>query len=108
MGLAYLHISEGRNQRELTASLASTWPGTLILNPFTTGRPTNAEELSILDENLENGKRLADLIAFGAYFISNPDLVYRLEHDAELTMPDRETFYGKGPVGYTDWPVLTK
>lgn len=107
-GLAYLHISEGRDQRELTATLAAAWHGTLVLNPHTTGRPTAAEELDLVDEVLEDGTRLADLIAFGAYFISNPDLVYRLEHGADLTMPDRETFYGRGPVGYTDWPVMAR
>ena len=48
----------------------------------------------------------ADLVAFGVPFISNPDLVQRLRSDALLNKPDPTTFYGIGPKGYTDYPVL--
>jgi N-ethylmaleimide reductase len=48
----------------------------------------------------------ADLVAFGKHFISNPDLVERLRADAPLTQPVRETFYGGGAEGYTDYPAL--
>ena len=44
------------------------------------------------------------LIAFGRYFISNPDLPKRLKADVELTQYDRSTFYTSGPKGYTDYP----
>jgi NADPH2 dehydrogenase len=44
-------------------------------------------------------------IVFGRHFIPNPDLVYRLKHDIELTPYDRNTFYAaKDPKGYADWP----
>ena len=48
----------------------------------------------------------ADLVAFGKAFIANPDLVRRLREDAPLNAPRRETFYGGGAAGYTDYPAL--
>jgi N-ethylmaleimide reductase len=48
----------------------------------------------------------ADLVAFGAAYIANPDLVKRLRSDAPLNKPDPTTFYGVGPKGYTDYPAL--
>ncbi|QTN23135.1 alkene reductase [Rhizobacter sp. AJA081-3] len=48
----------------------------------------------------------ADLVAFGKAFIANPDLVRRLREDAPLNLPRRETFYGGGAAGYTDYPAL--
>jgi N-ethylmaleimide reductase len=48
----------------------------------------------------------ADLVAFGAPFIANPDLVERLRGDAPLDKPDPTTFYTAGPKGYTDYPAL--
>jgi N-ethylmaleimide reductase len=48
----------------------------------------------------------ADLIAFGKPFISNPDLVERLQKGAALNPPDKATFYGGGAKGYTDYPTL--
>lgn len=48
----------------------------------------------------------ADLVAFGKPFISNPDLVRRLRENAPLNEPKRETFYGGGAAGYTDYPTL--
>lgn len=107
LGLAYLHIAENRGCRELVEEIASRWEGTLLLNPFTEGRPTAAEELRLLEARTErNGRRLADVIVFGAYFVSNPDLPRKLEEGRELVLPDRNTLYGRGPGGYTDWPFI--
>lgn len=52
----------------------------------------------------------ADLIVFGRYFISNPDLVERLKNGWELNAYDRSTFYGADPPekGYVDYPVYSK
>ena len=46
----------------------------------------------------------ADAIAYGAPFISNPDLVERFRNDRPLSPSDRETYYGGGPMGYVDYP----
>lgn len=49
----------------------------------------------------------ADLVAYGRWFLSNPDLPKRFEVNAPLNMYDRNTFYTGGPVnGYTDYPFL--
>ncbi|WAC12473.1 alkene reductase [Dyadobacter pollutisoli] len=44
-----------------------------------------------------------DIAGFGEPFISNPDLVERLQNNWELTPPDRNLHYGLGSHGYTDW-----
>lgn len=60
----------------------------------------------------ERGNRLiaeglADLIAFGRPYISNPDLVTRLATGAPLNNDIRsETIYAAGPEGYVDYPEM--
>jgi N-ethylmaleimide reductase len=48
---------------------------------------------------------LADAIAFGRLFISNPDLPERLKNNVPLNPYDRNTFYGGAERGYTDYPT---
>ncbi len=48
----------------------------------------------------------ADLICFGRAFIGNPDLVERLRRNAPLTEAPKDTWYGGGAKGYTDYPAL--
>ena len=54
---------------------------------------------------IESGE--VDAVAFGRFFISNPDLPTRLEKDTELNAYDRSSFYGGGEKGYTDYPSLS-
>ena len=49
----------------------------------------------------------ADMVAFGRDFIANPDLVERLRQDAPLNPGQRDTYYGGGVQGYTDYPTLS-
>ena len=49
---------------------------------------------------------VADLVAFGKPFISNPDLVRRLREDAPLAPLNRDTLYGGGAAGFIDYPPL--
>jgi N-ethylmaleimide reductase len=53
---------------------------------------------------LESGA--ADMVAFGRYSISNPDLPHRLRVGAPLSPYDRNSFYGGGQRGYTDYAFL--
>lgn len=46
-----------------------------------------------------------DLVAFGRWFLANPDLPERLRRGTALNVYDRKTFYGAGPEGYTDYPT---
>ncbi|WP_258316347.1 hypothetical protein [Cylindrospermopsis raciborskii] len=48
-----------------------------------------------------------DAVAFGRFYISNPDLVERLRENHPLTPYERATFYGGGEKGYTDYPVFS-
>ncbi|TPX61311.1 hypothetical protein PhCBS80983_g01153 [Powellomyces hirtus] len=45
----------------------------------------------------------ADAVAFGRYYISNPDFVERLRNNITLTPYNRATFYTQDSVGYTDY-----
>ena len=49
---------------------------------------------------------LADLVAFGALFIANPDLPERLRRDAPFNKPDTAHFHNGGAEGYADYPAL--
>ena len=47
-----------------------------------------------------------DLVAFGRLFLANPDLVCRLQEDAPLNELHKDTLYGGGEKGYTDYPFM--
>ncbi|KAI3613225.1 hypothetical protein WG66_001464 [Moniliophthora roreri] len=49
-------------------------------------------------------KHTNELIAFGRQFISNPDLIRRLQEDLPSTKYDRSTFYTNDAKGYVDYP----
>jgi 2,4-dienoyl-CoA reductase-like NADH-dependent reductase (Old Yellow Enzyme family) len=55
-------------------------------------------------EELRGG--YADAVAYGRYFVSNPDLVHRFILDAPLNEYDPSTFVSQGLEGYTDYPTL--
>ena len=46
-------------------------------------------------------------VAFGHHYISNPDLVERVQRGVALVEPDGSTFYSPGPRGYTDYPIAS-
>jgi N-ethylmaleimide reductase len=48
---------------------------------------------------------LADAVAFGRFFISNPDLPRKIKEGSPFTNYDRSTFYGGGEKGYTDYSL---
>ena len=102
LGLVYLHMIEGATQgsRDEPAgydgqALRARFGGLYIGN----NAYTRAMALQARRENL------ADLICFGRPFIANPDLVERLRRDAPLAEAPKETWYGGGEHGYTDYPA---
>ena len=101
-GLAWLHVVEGATGDTRDAApfdferLRRAFPGAYMAN--------NGYDLPMAMAALREGR--ADLIAFGRPFIANPDLVERLRRGAPLAVPDRNTFYGGGAHGYTDYPTL--
>ncbi|KAL9120665.1 MAG: hypothetical protein Q9187_002782 [Circinaria calcarea] len=105
--LAYLHLVESRISGN--ADMESTdkidfavqiWTGTspiLVAGGFTPDTARRAVEEEYADVDLA--------IVFGRYFISNPDLPYRVLKGVELSAYNRETFYkNKSPDGYIDYP----
>lgn len=70
----------------------------LVAGGFT---PESAKRL--VENEYEDYKNV--LVVFGRYFISNPDLVYRVREGLPLARWDRSTFYVKeSEKGYTDYP----
>lgn len=53
-------------------------------------------------EMIERGE--IDLAAFGASFISNPDLASRMQNNVPLAEAQQETFYVGDARGYIDYP----
>lgn len=101
LDLAYLHLLESPD-RDLTTRLRKEWPTALILNPFTHPEPTGPGALALIEDGT------ADLIAFGALFLANPDLPARLKSGGPYNTPDPATFYGGDHRGYTDYPALPR
>ncbi|MEU5532466.1 alkene reductase [Streptomyces sp. NPDC020362] len=97
---AYLHLLEGPD-RDLTVRLRKAWPGTFVLNPFTHPDVTGPDALKLIEDGS------ADMIAYGALFLANPDLPRRLAAGGPFNTPDQATFYGGDHRGYTDYPALT-
>ncbi|MER7761588.1 alkene reductase [Streptomyces sp. NPDC097619] len=99
LGLAYLHVMEhGPEAREATLALRKQFSGPLILNPATEG-PTDHRALPLVEDGI------ADLLAFGALFLANPDLPDRLRTAGPYNTPDPATFFGGDARGYTDYPA---
>ncbi|RFU85625.1 alkene reductase [Streptomyces triticagri] len=99
LGLAYLHQLEVAGARDLVGRLRKAWPGTFVLNPFTGDDPTGPDALALIEDGT------ADLVAFGALFLANPDLPARLATGGPFNTPDRASFFGGDQQGYTDYPV---
>ncbi|MFD7136353.1 alkene reductase [Streptomyces sp. NPDC059894] len=100
LGLAYLHQMEAPGIRDLVLRLRKAWPGTFVLNPFTGTEPTGPDALELVEDGT------ADLIAYGALFLANPDLPARLAAGGPFNTPDRATSFGGDHRGYTDYPTL--
>ncbi len=102
--LAYLHLSEPFTDvsdepflvTEVAKHFRPLYKGNLIINYKFNREKGN----QVIDDNL------ADAVAFGKLFISNPDLPVRFEKEADLQRWDESTFYTQGPKGYTDYPSL--
>ncbi|MEV5970643.1 alkene reductase [Streptomyces sp. NPDC051921] len=100
IGIAYLHVMEpGVELRELTHTLRKRFSGTLVLNPATDG-PTGPEALALIEDGT------ADILAYGALFLANPDLPARLKAEGPYNTPDPASFFGGDHRGYTDYPSL--
>lgn len=104
LGIAFLELRElgptgtfGASEvPKLSPRIRQVFTRPLILN----------QDYSFEQGEAEVGSGLADGIAWGRKFISNPDLVERFRIGAELNPDDSKTWYTTGPEGYTDYPGL--
>jgi N-ethylmaleimide reductase len=106
--LSYLHLIEPRasgtgqadvfraEQPSTAAMFRAAWPTVLI---DAGGFERDGAIAAVADGR-------ADAVAFGRFFISNPDLVRRIAEGAAFTPYHRPTFYGGGAKGYTDYPYM--
>ncbi|QHG65480.1 alkene reductase [Pseudomonas putida] len=104
IGVGYIHIAEAdwEDAPEMPVAfkqrLREAFPGTFIYAGH-----YNAERARTA---LREG--WADLIGFGRPFVANPDLPARLRAAAPLNPHDRDTLFGGGALGLTDYPRLTQ
>lgn len=105
-GIAYLHLVESRisGAEEFAARSDSLdfayklWNGPLLV----AGGYTPSEARRLVDEEYPE-KEIA--VIFGRWFISNPDLVFRIKEGLELNAYNRQTFYiYMSAEGYVDYP----
>lgn len=106
LNLAYLHLVESRiaGNADVESSESLKFAFDIWNRPLLVAggfRPDTARKL--VDEEYP-GKDI--VVMFGRYFISTPDLPFRLQNGLELNPYDRSTFYTpKSPVGYVDYPT---
>lgn len=109
LGLAYIHVIEGSTggPREVQdrpfdyAAMKAAYrqaggQGAWMVN--------NRYTPALAQETIASG--YADLVAFGKAFISTPDLATRLARNLPFNTLDKDTLYGGGEKGYTDYPAL--
>jgi 2,4-dienoyl-CoA reductase-like NADH-dependent reductase (Old Yellow Enzyme family) len=94
--LAFLFIRETRGPGALLGKLKRAFGGAVIAN--------DGFDFAAATEAVAQG--MADAVAFGKDYISNPDLVRRLRIGAPLNPLVSETIYASDARGYTDYPAL--
>ncbi|MEO7034999.1 MAG: alkene reductase [Polyangiaceae bacterium] len=99
IGLAYVHVVDHSAmgappvKAEVKASIRSAFKGAYILS----GGYDRAHAEADLSENK------GDLVAFGRPFLSNPNLVLKLEANEALAPWDMATFFSPGERGYLEF-----
>ncbi len=105
LGLAYLHVIEPRvmgteTLDEKQSPVASAFLRKIFRNPIISAGGFDRDGAEAI---LQSGD--ADLVAFGRWFSSNPDLPERLRHNLPLTPYERDAFWGGNEHFYIDFPT---
>jgi N-ethylmaleimide reductase len=97
-GIGYLHVVDptADGAKRISPALRRLFDGTYIVN--------GGFDLAAANAAIARGE--ADLVAFGAPFLANPDLPERFKLGAPLNAPDQSTFYAGEQKGYIDYPRL--
>lgn len=96
--IAFIAAREYQAPDSLGPDLRKRFKGVYIANEGFTGASAQAA--------LDAG--IADAVAFGKDFISNPDLPLRLKTGAPLNALVPQTIYAPDATGYTDYPALSE
>ncbi len=98
--VAYLHLMRSdffaQQTGEVVTPARAHFSGVLIGNM---GYTATEAATAIVNGTL-------DAVAFGHHYVSNPDLVERLQRGMALMEPDQKTYYTHDTAGYTDYPRL--
>jgi 2,4-dienoyl-CoA reductase-like NADH-dependent reductase (Old Yellow Enzyme family) len=97
-GIAFICAREAVGEDSLGPLLKQEFGGVYIANEKLTRESADAL--------LGSGK--ADAVAFGQWFIANPDLPIRLKTGAPLNPARPQLFYNATAEGYTDYPTLSQ
>ncbi|TFK50391.1 NADH:flavin oxidoreductase/NADH oxidase [Heliocybe sulcata] len=103
--LAYIHMIEPRTTGNLDVFHVPEGDSNDFIRDIWAPRPIISAGGYTRELALENAETYDDLVAWGRYYISNPDLPYRLLKNIPLTPYDRDLFYNIGEAhGYIDYP----
>lgn len=102
--LAYLHVIRPDVSGSMTRVERATTDPLNEIRSLYRGTIIAAGDLDAASADGLVSGGVADGVAFGRWFISNPDLPQRLRHGWPIETPDRATFYTEGPRGYVDFP----
>jgi N-ethylmaleimide reductase len=105
--LAYLHIIEPRVNGAVVVAEGQAAIAAEYLRTVFTGKIIAAGGFEPDTAEAVVAKGDADLVAFGRYFVSNPDLPIRIEQRLPLSAYDRDTFFTFDARGYNDYPAYT-
>ncbi|KAK5962329.1 alkene reductase PWA37_000371 [Arxiozyma heterogenica] len=106
--LAYIHVveprvtdpflveGEGEYEQGTNDFVYSIWKGPIIRAGNLALHPEIVKELVKDDRTL---------VAYGRFWIANPDIVERLEKGLSLNKYNRDTFYAMTDKGYLDYPT---
>lgn len=109
LGLAYLHLIEARIKGNDDAECGGQKNVSWMVKQWDNASPVvlagGFKPLSARQTVDGTYEKHDVIIAFGRYFVSNPDLVFRIREGVPLTQYDRSVFYTpKIPKGYIDYP----
>ncbi|KZT25930.1 FMN-linked oxidoreductase [Neolentinus lepideus HHB14362 ss-1] len=103
--LAYIHIMEPRIDGPVTVKKVTEGDSNEFIREIWERTPIISSGGYTRDMAYEAAEKYGYLVAFGRYFIANPDLPKKIAEDIPWTKYDRKTFYTpKDPAGYTDYP----